>query len=57
MKYYIIDHNDNEMEGYQPSLDGRDDNFNFSDDYDDDAQSFSKMFIFLFCFLFWLLDV
>ena len=53
MKYYIIDHNDNEMEGYQPSLDGRDDNFNFSDD----AQSFSKMFIFLFCFLLWLLDV
>ena len=52
MKYYIIDHSANEIEGYQPSLDGSDDNFNFNDDYDDDVKSFSTMFIFLFCFLF-----
>ena len=52
MKYYLIDHSANEIEGYQPSLDGSDDNFNFNDDYDDDVKSFSTMFIFLFCFLF-----
>ena len=42
------------IEGYQSSLDGSDDNFNFNDDYDDNddnAQSFSRMFILLFCFL------
>ena len=52
MKYYIINHSDDEMEGYQSSLKGSDGNFNFNDDYDDDAQSFSKMFILLFWFLF-----
>ena len=45
MEYYIINHRDNEMEGYQFSLNGSDDNFNFNDDYDDDAQSFFRMFI------------
>ena len=30
------------MEGHQCSLDGSDDNFNFNDDYDNDAQNFSK---------------
>ena len=34
MKYYIINHRDNKMEGYQSSLHESDDNFNF---YDDDA--------------------
>ena len=42
MKYYIINHSDNVMEGHQPSLDRSDDNFNFNDDYDDDVQSFSR---------------
>ena len=56
MKYYIINHSDNEMEGYQSSLDGIDDNFNFSDDYDN-VQSFFRTFILIFCFLFWFLDV
>ena len=51
MEYYIINHRDNEMEGYQYSLNGRYDNFNFNDDYDDDAQSFFRMFIILFCLL------
>ena len=37
MKYYIISHSDNEMEGYQSSFDGSDDHFNFNKDYDDDA--------------------
>ena len=37
MKYFIINHSDNEMEGYQSSLDGSDSNFNFNDDCDDDA--------------------
>ena len=49
MKYYIINHTDNEMEGYQSSLDGSDDNFNFNDDWNDDAQSIYRMFILLFC--------
>ena len=39
------------MEGYQSSLDGSDDNFNFNDGYDDDVQNFSRMFILLFCSL------
>ena len=52
MKYYMINHSDNEIEGYHSSLDGNDDNFNFNDDYDDNAQNFSWMFIFLFCYLF-----
>ena len=51
MKYYTINHSDNEMEGYQSSLNGSNDNFNFNDDYDGDVHNFSKMFIFLFCFL------
>ena len=34
MKYYIINHSDIEIEGYQSSLDGSDDKFNFNDDYD-----------------------
>ena len=51
MKYYIIDHRENELEDYQSSLNGSDDNFNFNDEYDDDAQSFSRMFILLFRFL------
>ena len=50
MKYYIIDHSDSEMKGYQSSLDGSDNNFDFNDDHDDNAQSFSRMFILLFCF-------
>ena len=50
MKYYIMDHRDNEMEDYRFSIDGSDDNFNFNDGYDDDAQSFSRMFILLFAF-------
>ena len=33
MKYYIINHSDNEIEGYQSSLNGSYDNFNFNDDY------------------------
>lgn len=37
MKYYIIDHSDNEMEDYQYSFNASHDNFNFDDDYDDDA--------------------
>ena len=32
-----IEEDDNEMEGYQSSLDGSDDNFNFNNDYKDDA--------------------
>ena len=40
------------MKGYHSSLDGSDDNFNFSDDYDDDARCLSRMFNLLFCFLF-----
>ena len=53
MDYYIMNHSDNEIEGYQSNLDGSDDNFTFNDDYDDDdAQSLSKMFILLFYFLF-----
>ena len=32
-----IEEDDNEMEGYQSSLDGSDDNFNLNDDYNDDA--------------------
>ena len=32
MKYYIINHSDNEMEDYQYSLGESDDNFNFNDD-------------------------
>ena len=44
MKYHIINHKDNKMEGYQSSLDGSDDNFNFNFDYDDDIQSFFRMF-------------
>ena len=47
MECYIINHGDNEMESYQSSLNGSDDNLNFNDDYDD-AQSFSKMVILLF---------
>ena len=35
MECYIINHGDNEMESYQSSLNGSDDNFNFNDDYDD----------------------
>ena len=31
MKHHIINHRDNEIEGYQFSLDGSDDNFNFND--------------------------
>ena len=54
MKYYIINHSDNEREGYQSSLNGSYDNFNFNDDY---AQNFFWMFILLFCFLFQFLDV
>ena len=50
MKYYIMDRRDNEMEDYRFSIDGSGDNFNFNDDYDDDAQSFSRMFILLFAF-------
>ena len=50
MKYYIINHRDNEMEGYQSSFDESDDNLNFNDDYDDDAQNFFTMFILSFCF-------
>ena len=34
MHYYFINQNDNEMESYQSSFDGSDDNFNFYDDYD-----------------------
>ena len=52
MKYCIINYRDNEMKGYQSSLDGSDDNFNFNDDYDDVAQSFFRMFILLFWLLF-----
>ena len=52
MKYYIIDHSDSEMKGYQSSLDGSDNNFDFNDDHDDNAQSFSRMFILLFCFFY-----
>ena len=48
----MINHSDNEIEGYHSSLDGNDDNFNFNDDYDDNAQNFSWMFIFSFCYLF-----
>ena len=33
----IEEEDDNEMEGYQSSLDGSDDNFNFNNDYNDDA--------------------
>ena len=33
------------MEGYQSNLDGSDNNFNFNDDYDNDAQSISRMFV------------
>ena len=47
MKYYIINHSDIEIEGYQSSLDGSDDNFNFNDDYDNDVQNFLRMFIYL----------
>ena len=54
MKYYIINHRYDKMEGYQSSLDGSDDNFNFNDDYDNDAQTFSRMFNLLFCFFIWL---
>ena len=43
MQYYVINHTNNEMEGYHSSLDESNDNFNFNDDYDDDAQSFSRM--------------
>ena len=32
-----IEEDDNEMEGCQYSLDGSDDNFNFNNDYNDDA--------------------
>ena len=32
-----IEEDDTEMEGYQSSLDGSDDNFNFNNDYNDDA--------------------
>ena len=32
-----IEEDDNEMEGYQSSLDGSDENFNLNDDYNDDA--------------------
>ena len=52
MKYYIINHSDNEMEGYQSSPNRWDDKSIFYDEYGDDAKSFSKMFILLFCFLF-----
>ena len=34
MKYCIINYRDNEMKGYQSSLDESNDNFNFNDDYD-----------------------
>ena len=34
MKCYIINYSDNEMKGYQSSLDESNDNFNFNDDYD-----------------------
>ena len=37
MKYCIINHRDNKMEGYQSSLDESNDNFNFNNDYDDDC--------------------
>ena len=37
IKYYIINHRDNKMEGYQSSLDGSNDNFNFNNEYDDDV--------------------
>ena len=57
MKYYFINHRDNEMEGYRFNFDGSDDNFNFNDGYDDDVQNFSRMFILLFCSLLWFLDV
>ena len=40
------------MEGYQSSLYGSDDNFNFNYDNDDDAQNFFKMFNLLFYFIF-----
>ena len=50
MKYYIINHRDNEIEGHQSNLDRNDNNFNFNDDYDDDAQNFFKMFILFFHF-------
>ena len=40
MKYYNINHKNNEMKGYQSSLDGSDDNFHFNDDYNDDAKDF-----------------
>ena len=32
-----IEEDDNEMEGYQSSLDKSNDNFNFNDDYNDDV--------------------
>ena len=32
MKHSIINHSDNEMKGYQTSLDGINDDFNFNDD-------------------------
>ena len=50
MKYYIINHSGNEMDGYQSNLDGSNDNFNFND-YDDGSQSFFRMLILLFCLL------
>ena len=53
MKYYFINHRDDKMEGYQFSLNGSDDDFNFNDD----AQNFSRMVILLFCFSLWFLDV
>ena len=37
MKYYIINYRDKKMEGYWSSFDGSNDNFNFNNDYDDDA--------------------
>ena len=37
MKYYIINHRDNKMEGYQANLDGSNNDFNFNNNYDDDA--------------------
>ena len=52
MKYYIINHRDNKMEGYQSSLYRSDDNFNFNYDNNDDAQNFFRMFNLLFYFIF-----